>query len=235
MLRRYAGKQAQDLLHLVREAPKDVRLGQQLGRRLEMLVVPQRSLTKENYAIVKPLWMQKVYFQLISPMLQTAIGSNAEVEDASVKANYSTGVLLMVKHMNFAIYEDDADKILRISIAIAQSNPNGTDTKAALDVLKNILVEAPEKGQGHLRSIINICVASFSAKPDSGAGDFEVQAGCGKLALEIIGGLPRLFESRHLVSQGPQVQRALNLACGHRVRDLRKTARLARAAWVDLK
>lgn len=235
MLRRYSGKEAKELLEIVKTSPKDPKIGSELGRRLEMIVAPQQPLSKENYAIVKPLWLQRVYFQLVSPMLEAANGQDAQVQDQQIKANFGTGVLLMVKHMNFTIYEADSDKILRIAIASAQKNEIGPDTKAALDVLKNTLIEAPEKGKDHLRSIIKICVAVFSTQPSATTIDAEVEGGCGKLALEITGGLPRMYESRHLIPHVPQVQRELTLACGHRVRNLRKTARLARAAWADLK
>ncbi|KAH8686920.1 Dos2-interacting transcription regulator of RNA-Pol-II-domain-containing protein [Ilyonectria robusta] len=248
MMRRYMGKEAKGIVQLFREAPKDAQIGHHFGRQLEMIVAPQQPLTKENYAIVKPLWMQKVYFELVSPMLQVAVGADPEVQDQLTKTNFGIGVLLMVKHMNFPIYEADADKILRISLAVAQNIGVGPDAKAALDVLKNILVEAPEKGKDHIRSIIKICTNVFSnksastQKPDwlpegyvPATTDAQTQAGCGKLALEITGGLPRMFESQHLLPHASQVERELTLACGHRVRDLRRTARLARAAWTELK
>ncbi|KAM0436000.1 hypothetical protein ACHAPT_002892 [Fusarium lateritium] len=235
MVRRYSGKEAKGLLQLIKNSPKDPKLGSELARRLEVIVVPQQPLTKENYAIVKPLWVQKVYFELVSPMLQAATGQDAEVQDQQVKASYSTGVLLLVKHMNFPIYEADADKILRISIAVAQNSDIGPETKAALDVLKNTLVEAPEKGKGHLRSIIKICTRVFSHKTSAASVDPETEGACGKLALEIVGGLPRMYESQHLLPHAPQVQRELTLVCGHGVREVRKTARLARVAWADLK
>ncbi|KAF4983290.1 hypothetical protein FZEAL_1275 [Fusarium zealandicum] len=234
MVRRYAGKEAKGLLQLIRESPKDPKIGSELARRLEMIVAPQQPLTKEKYAIVKPLWVQKVYFELVSPMLQAATGQDAEVQEQQIKASFSTGVLLMVKHMNFPIYEADATKILRISIAVAQSSGVGPETKAALDVLKNTLVESPDKGKDHLRSIIKICTGVFAHK-SSAAADLETEGACGKLALEILGGLPRMYESQHLMPHAPQVQRELTHSCGHRVREVRKTARLARAAWTDLK
>jgi DNA repair/transcription protein MET18/MMS19 len=248
MMRRYIGKEAKGLVQLLKDAPRDAKIGHLLARQLEMIAAPQQPLTKENYATVKPLWMQKVYFELVNPMLQAAVGADPEVQDQLIKTNYSVGVLLVVKHMNFPIYEADADKILRISIAVAQNITTGPDAKAALDVLKNILVDAPERAQGHLRSIIKICIGVFSSKlgsarrPDWLPEDYiptdsdpVVEAGRGKLALEIAGALPRMFDSQHLLPHAPQVQRELTLACGHRVRDLRRTARLARAAWAELK
>ncbi|KAF4453434.1 DNA repair/transcription protein mms19 [Fusarium austroafricanum] len=235
MVRRYSGKEAKALLDVVKESPKDPKIGAELSRRLEMVVAPQQPLTKECYAIVKPLWTQKVYFQLVSPMLQAATGKDTEVQDQQAKASYSTAVLLMVKHMNFPIYEADADSILRISIAVAQNSGIGLETKAALDVIKNTLTEAPEKGKGHIRSIIKICSSVFSHKSSSISDDVETEGACGKLALEIVGSLPQTYDSQHLVPHAPQVQRQLTLVCGHRVREVRKTARLARAAWADLK
>ncbi|KAH6890562.1 Dos2-interacting transcription regulator of RNA-Pol-II-domain-containing protein [Thelonectria olida] len=248
MMRRYIGKEAKGLVQLLRDAPRDAKIGHRLARQLEMIAVPQQPLTKENYATVKPLWMQKVYFDLVSPMLQAAVGADPDVQDQLIKTNYSVGVLLVAKHMNFPIYEADADKILRISISVAQNITAGPDASAALDVLKNILVDAPERGKGHLRSIIKICIGVFSSKPSSTkrpdwlpedytptVSDPVVEAGRGKLALEIAGALPRMFDSQHLLPHASQVQRELTLACGHGVRDLRRTARLARAAWAELK
>jgi DNA repair/transcription protein MET18/MMS19 len=165
-----------------------------------------------------------------------------------MRTNFSLSVLLMVKHLNFSIYEQDADKILRIAIAIAQNLGTGSDAMAALQVIRNILVEASEQAQDHLRSLIKICTGIFtnrgpaSNRPDWLPAEYgaaipnsEVQAGCGKIALEIVGGLPRMFEPRHLLAYEPQVQRDLSTACGHRVRELRSTARLARGAWTDVK
>ena len=249
ILRRYAGKPAKGLIQLLKEAPKDPKIGQHLARRLEMIVVPQKPLTKENYAVVKPLWMQKVYFELVNPLLQTAIGANPDVQDPLIKTNFSIAVLLMVKHMGFPIYEADADKIFRVAIGIAQNIGAGSDVRAALEVLKNTLVEAPEKGQDHTRSIINICVASFSSiqatprkRPEwlpadyvSGTNHAETQAGCGKMSLEIIGGLPKMFESSQLVPHARQVERELTIACGHQMRDLRRSARLARQGWAEFR
>ncbi|RGP72549.1 DNA repair transcription mms19 [Fusarium sporotrichioides] len=235
MVRRYSGKEAKTLLDVVKDSPQDLQSGAELARRLEMIVAPQQALMKENYAIVKPLWTQKVFFQLVNPMLQAATGKDTDVQDQQVKASYSTSVLLMVKHMSFAIYEADADSILRISIAVAQSSGVGPETKAALDVIKNILAEAPEKGKGHIRSIIKICSSVFSHTPKSATDSVDTGGACGKLALEIVGSLPRTYDSQHLTPHAPQVQRQLTLVCGHRVREVRKTARLARAAWADLK
>jgi DNA repair/transcription protein MET18/MMS19 len=248
LLRRYSGAKVQPLVQLLRTAPNDTRSGYQLARGLEIIVAPQRFLTKENFAVVRLLWLQKVYVELIKPLLDAALGNDPNVSDPLVRTNFSIAVLLMVKHLNFSIYEQDAPKIMRIAIGIAQNLGTGSDGMAALQVIKNILIEASEQAQDHLRSLVNICTRIFtnrepaSTRPDWLPAEYgvsvpslEIQAGCGKIALEIVGGLPRMFEPQHLLAYEPQVQRDLSTACGHRVRELRSTARLARGAWADVK
>lgn len=249
MLRRYSGKEADGILQILREAPNHPVVGLHLARRLEMLVAPQGFLAKDSYAVIKPLWVQKVYMQLVKPLLQSALGSPTETQDPQTKTNFSIGVLLMVKHMNFSIYEEDVAKILRVCISVAQNLGAGPDTMAALDVLKMVLAESPDKAQDQLRSLISICLSCFSRNPASKPKrpewltaeyftknkDAEAEAGCGRVALEVMAALPRLFESRHLLSSGPRVERELSFACGHPVRELRRLARLARGAWAEVK
>jgi DNA repair/transcription protein MET18/MMS19 len=219
-----------------------------------MIAVPHDALTKDKYAVVKPLWMQKVYFELVKPLLLAATGADPGVEDQLIKTNFSVGVLALIKHMSFSIYEDDADKVLLVCISVAQNIGGGSDLEAAVRVMKHIIAEASDKAQDHLRSIIFICIEAFSSRRTStssssakeppawlpsdyaaAGSDAEVQGACGKLGLDIVGGLPKIFESRYLVPFAPQVQRELTAACGHKMRDVRRSARLARAAWVDLK
>lgn len=249
LLRRYSGAKVHPLLQLLQTAPNDSRSGYHLARGLEIIVAPQGCLTKDNFAVVRLLWLQKIYVALVQPLLSAALGSDASVTDPLIKTNFSVAALLIVKHMSFPIYEADADKILRIAIGILQNLGTGPDGLAALQVIKDILVEASDKAQDHIRSLVKICTGVFTnnetssrARPEWLPADYgtvtsgpEVQAGCGKLALEIVGGLPRMFEPRHLLAFEPQVQRDLSTACGHRVRELRNTARLARAAWADVK
>ncbi|KAG5952741.1 hypothetical protein E4U53_000011 [Claviceps sorghi] len=249
LLRRYGGAKVLPLLQLLRTAPDSSHSGYRLARGLEIIVAPQRYLTRESFAVVRLLWLQKLYVALIQPLLDAAVGNDAAITDPLIRTNFSIAVLFMVKHMSFSIYEADADKVLRIAIATLQNLGPGPDGLAALQVIKDILVEASDKAQDHVRSLVKMCTVIFTnetspstARPEwlpagygGGLGSLQVQAGCGKLALEIVGGLPRMFEPRHLLALEPQVQRHLSTACGHRVRELRSTARLARGAWADVK
>ncbi|KAG6010824.1 hypothetical protein E4U21_004212 [Claviceps maximensis] len=246
LFRRYSGAKCLSLIQLLQTAPSNSCSGYRLARGLELIVAPQRFLTKESFAIVRLLWLQKLHVALIQPLLDVALGNDATITDPLIKTNFSIAVLFMVKHTSYSIYEADADKILRIAIATLQNLGSGPDGLAALQVIKDILVEASDKAQDHIRSLVKMCTVIFTNKPSrsrawlpadygAGLGSPQVQAGCGKLALEIVGGLPRMFEPRYLLPFEPQVQRDLSTACGHSVRDLRSTARLARGAWADVK
>lgn len=248
MLRRGSGKEARQLVELLRQGPLNPAIGHHLGRRFEMLVAPQSYLTKENYAVVKPLWLQKVYFELVKPMLQKADGSESEIVEP-VKTNHGIAVLSMLKHMDFSIFEDDATSVIRVCILIAQNTGVGPDTQKALEILRGILPEASEKLKSHLQSLVKICVQSFSGNTreatkradwlpsdyDTLAQDPRATASCGKLSLDILGAMPQIFDGSDLSSFAPRVGRELTVACGHQVRDVRKSARLARTAWTNLK
>lgn len=249
LVRRPSGTQARGLIQRLRDVPKNATAGHLLARRLEMLVAPQKFLSKDSFAIVKPLWTQKIYFELVKPMLEMTTSQDAEVESQLIKTNFRIGVLSMVRHMPFSIWEDDSAEILRASMALSQNLGPGPDTLPALEILKTILAESSDKAQDYIKSLINIALPCFSAKaalaqkrPDWLPSGYvpakihpDIEAECGKLALEVVGALPRLFESRYVVPFVPQVRRELSLACGHPVRDLRRLARIARAAWTEIK
>lgn len=247
MFRRYSGKQAHGLLKMLREAPTIPAVGQHMARRLETVVAPQKMLTKDEFAIVKPLWMQKMFIELAKPLVSIALGRDSSVTDRVTKTNCSIAVLLLVKHMSFSVYEEDAEDILRIAITVAQTIGTGPDARAALDGIRNILAEAPEKGEQHMASIVSICVNSFSQKPHTPPAwlpaDYltapkrvleESRVASGKTALEIMAALPKMFESRHLLPLTARVERELTLACGNAIRELRKSARAARQAWKEM-
>ncbi|PHH62380.1 hypothetical protein CDD81_7176 [Ophiocordyceps australis] len=163
-----------------------------------LAVILEASVTNSAGFIQGPLWMQKLYVDLVKPMISKA----SEAKESIIRNNYGVAILHMVKYMAFPIYEDDISN----------------DTLAALDVLRTTMLEMPQAEQDHLRSIVNICITIFSQPQQR--GDTRVLSKCATLALEIVGHLPR---------------RGLAFACGHNVREVRSTARMARAAWFDMK
>lgn len=242
--RRYTGAKIQPLVSLIRDIPRNPIIGFSLARRLEVIMAPQRFLTKDDFAVVRPLWTQKLYFELVKPLLEGA--TDRELEPL-VRSSCGVAVLVAVRHTSLSIYEEDLDKILRVAIATSQNLGTGLDTLAALTVIKSVLGEAPEKAEDHIRSLITICNNSFAsataaqARPEwlpasvqSARISPAVSAQAGKLSLEILSGLPRLFESRHLLSFVGDVDRQLSIACGNRSRDVRTAARTARTAWSEV-
>lgn len=242
LARRSTGQRTRALLELLQRAPQDVTAGYRLTRGLELVVAPQTFLTDSVGSVQRPLWMQKVYVDLVKPMMAAASRTSSVDEPSrrSTQINYGIAVLSMVKHMRFTVYEEDTAAIIRISISTAQHLGVGPDTRAALEVITCVLGEAPDAVQDHLGSLVSICIGLFSDEPPTNSqtdeeDDDESRVGCAKLALEMIGRLPQTLEPRHLFAHAPAVRRHLASACGHRVRELRRLARVARATWADLK
>ncbi|KOS19034.1 MMS19 nucleotide excision repair protein -like protein [Escovopsis weberi] len=251
LLRRYGGKSAKVLVEALGEAPNDAVIGHHLARRLEMTVAPQQVLTKEEHAVVKPIWLQRVYVELVKPMVPKALSASA-AEDRIVRTNFGIAVLLMVKHLPFSVYEEHAGQILRIAISAAQTLGPGAETLAALQVFKGMLAASPETAQAHLHSLVHVCIACLTdgtapgsrarARPEwmpegylPARNRAAVGAGCQKLALEILAALPIIYEPERLLSFGPKVRKELCIACGHSVRELRGKARDGCTAWADVK
>ncbi|RDA93845.1 hypothetical protein CP533_6391 [Ophiocordyceps camponoti-saundersi (nom. inval.)] len=236
LARRSTGHRTRGLLELLRRAPDDPTVGYRLGRGLELVVAPQTFLAD---SVQRPLWMQKVYVDLVKPMLDA--GASVPSLEPTQTNNYSVAVLFMIKHMRFPVFEADAGGILRIAISTAQKSGIGPDTRAALQVIDSVLSEAPEAVQPHLGSLIAICTNTFSeetlaksSRTDDEEDTEEVQTDCVKLALELLCSLTQALEARHLLTHEPALRRQLAAACGHRVRELRKLARCARVAWAGL-
>ncbi|KAH6604323.1 hypothetical protein Trco_007769 [Trichoderma cornu-damae] len=249
LIRRPGGAQARSLIQRLRDAPENATAGHLLARRLEMLVAPQKFLSKDSFAIANPLWTQKIYFELVKPMLEMATSQDAEARSHILRTHFRIGVLSMVKHMPFSIWEDDCAEILRAAMASQQNLGPGPDALPALEILKIILRESPDKAQGHIKSLIDVSLPCFSSKaalerkrpnwlppyyacPPKMQPDTEVD--CGRLALEVVGALPRLFDAKYVVPFVPKVRRELSLACGHPVRDVRRLARAAHVAWTEI-
>ena len=248
LVRRATGSQANSILEVLRDVPKVDRDGPYLSRRLEMVVQPRKSLKKEEYAILKPLWLQRVYVKLVQPMIQIAVAPTKPEHDNLIKFNYSLAVIGMAKHMEYVVFEQDVEQVLRVSIIVLQILQSGPDVEAALKIMSVIISEAPERAQSYLISIIKICINIFANRRTQQAdpewlpaeyvkpterGDL-IDARCAEHALGIIGRLPLLFEHRHLSPCASILERELSLALGHGVRQVRETARIARKAWRDM-
>ncbi|KAF9876473.1 DNA repair transcription protein [Colletotrichum karsti] len=248
VLRRYTGNAFKKVLLAIQRGPANKETGHTLARNLEIVFAPYDSLRKEYFGQVKPLWLQRAYFELVKPMLAKAwpAGSNSP-EDMLVAANYSIAVLAAVKHIPFAIYEDDTEDLVRLILCAVRYLPSGGDVQAGLRVLEEIAHNSPDRIKPFLKSIIEACISIFtrgdsqtenSSWMPAGYMPFDhsnvAQAQCRCLVIRVLGLLPPQFEHRHLLDSASQVRRMLSQASGDRVREVRKAALVARQAWAEV-
>ncbi|KAJ0377374.1 hypothetical protein COL26b_004325 [Colletotrichum chrysophilum] len=249
VLRRYTGNAFKQVLSAIQLGPANKETGHILARNFEIIFSPYGCLAKEYYGQAKPLWLQRAYFELIKPMLAKAwpAGSNSS-EDMLVAANYSIAVLAAVKHLPFNIYEDDTEDLVRLVLCAVRYLPSGGDVQAGLKVLEEIAQRSPERIKPFLKSIIEACISIYtrggsqsedSAWMPAGYMPFDhsdiSQAQCRYLVVRLLGLLPPQFEDRHLLDSAAHVRRVLSQSSGDRVREVRKAALVARAAWAEVK
>lgn len=249
VLRRYTGNSLKQVLGAIQEGPANKKIGHILARNLEIVFAPYESLKKEFFGVVKPLWLQRAYFELVKPMLAKAwpAGSNSP-EDMLIAANYSIAVLAAVKHIPFEIYEDDTEDLVRLILCAIRYLPSGGDVYAGLRVLEEITRKSPNRVKPFLKSVIEACVSIFTRDPSQtqessswmpvGYIPFDhsniTQAQCRCLVVRLLGLVPPQFEHRHLLDSASFVRRMLSQASGDRVREVRKAALVARASWADI-
>ncbi|KAJ2966306.1 hypothetical protein NQ176_g10211 [Zarea fungicola] len=103
LLRRYTGQQTSRLIELIRDSPKNKVIGYRIARRLELVTAPQSFLSKDAYAVVRPLWMQKLYMQMAQPMLECALSTSQFPDNKLANTSFGLGVLMLVKHMPYSV------------------------------------------------------------------------------------------------------------------------------------
>ncbi|KAL0936472.1 DNA repair transcription protein [Colletotrichum truncatum] len=249
VLRRYTGNAFKQVLSAIQQGPANRETGHILARNLEIVFAPYESLKRDYFGQVKSLWLQRAYFELVKPMLAKAwpAGSNSP-EDTLIAANYSIAVLAAVKHIPFAIYEDDTEDLVRLILCAIRYLPSGGDVQAGLQVLEQIAQKSPDRIKPFLKSVIDACMSictrggsrtsDDSSWMPAGYMPFDHssihQAQCRCLVIRLLGLLPPQFEHRHLLDSASHVRRMLSQASGDRVREVRKAALVARAAWAEI-
>lgn len=240
-LRRYTGSSLAQIFSSLLQGPANAEHGHVLARDFDVLFRPHACLRKDLNASLKPLWSQKAYVNLVKPMLPLAWPKRQGSE--ATCANYSIAVLSSVRHMDYGVYADDAQDLIRLVLCVLRNLPAGADVEAGLRVLETIARESPEVLEPFLKSIIDACEAlvTGSGMPDVSyvpggyptAGP-KVQARCRDLAVMLLGHLPGRFEHSKLRPAAPRVGRLLAVACGDGVRRVRRTALTAKVAWADV-
>ncbi|KAK1982427.1 Dos2-interacting transcription regulator of RNA-Pol-II-domain-containing protein [Colletotrichum cereale] len=249
VLRRYSGSSLRQLLATIQQGPSNKKIGHILGRNLESIFGGLEILKKEYYGQIRPLWVQRAYFEMIKPMLAKAwpAGSNSR-DDMLVAANYSIAVLAAVKYIQYPVYEDDTEDLIRLILCAIRYLPATKDVAAALSVLQHVTENSPKRVQPFLKSIIEACMSVFNRNgTQAGEDSAWMPAGyiqfdhsglwrsqCRCQVVRIIGLLPVQFEHRHLLDSASQAKRLLAQASGDRVRNVREAALTARARWDEV-
>ncbi|OHW92482.1 DNA repair transcription protein [Colletotrichum incanum] len=249
ILRRYSGNSLRQLLATIQQGPSNKKIGHMLGRNFETIFGGLEILKKECYGQIRPLWAQRAYFEIIKPMLAKAwpAGSNSR-DDMLIAANYSIAVLAAVKHIQYPVYEDDTEDLIRLILCTIRYLPATKDVAAALNVLQHITENSPKRVQPFLKSVIEACMSIFN-KDGTQAGEDNAwmpagyvpfdhsglwRSQCRCQVVRIIGLLPVQFEHRHLLDSASQAKRLLAQASGDRVRNVREAALTARARWDEV-
>ncbi|CRK26929.1 hypothetical protein BN1708_000715 [Verticillium longisporum] len=245
ILRKYKGGYLGKVIAGIIKGPADQKIGHVLARRVGLLFRDQGCLQKEyNPKLFSPLWRQRAYVEIIKPMLAKAwgIGTNSQ-DNTLITANYSIAVLSATQWLDYTVYEEDADDLIRLIICVAHNIGAGPDLEAGLTVLLRICSSAPDKVKPFAKSVIRECSAVLEGKGESRTEDW-MPAGfhqldptgrsskqSRRLAVKLLGALPAYCERGDLLSAASAVRRSLARASGDSVREIRRAALEARAAW----
>ena len=240
-LRRYTGSPLARIFSSLLQGPANTEHGHVLARDFDIIFRPHACLRKDLNASVKPLWSQKAYINLVRPMIPLS-WPKLDGSEATC-ANYSVAVLSSVRHLDYGVYADDAQDLIRLVLCVLRNLPTGVDVEAGLRVLETVARESPEALEPFLKSVIDVCeaIVSGTEAPDVSwmpggyppAGP-KVQAKCRDLAVMLLGYLPGRFQHGKLRSAAPRVGRLLAVACGDGVRKVRRSALTAKLAWADV-
>ncbi|KAK0628465.1 Dos2-interacting transcription regulator of RNA-Pol-II-domain-containing protein [Bombardia bombarda] len=232
--------------------------GELVARSMGILVKDNNLLSEENHAVVKRLYKQWAYSQLVRPLYKLALPTGKEA-DVWATNRYTAAILAVVSNCPFKVYEEDVEVLTRLLIATLGGNriTAGLSKQAArmqvasaLEILVQILANEPESLKGHLKAVIGgamnvhqeasldtreVDESSFkyTIKP-TGAGADLYAVSCRKLTLQLLGLIPSKFEERHLLPYALQLKRMLATASGDPVREVRKVALLARGGWAKV-
>jgi DNA repair/transcription protein MET18/MMS19 len=238
-----AARQDKNVLNLVpalhQAAASQHANGEIVAKSMGLIVKDNDLLSSENHAVVKRFYKQWAYSHLAKPLLQDA---QPAAKDTHAATRYRVVILSVISNCPFTVYQDDLEPLIRLLIT-ALTNRTGlssevawTQVVSALEILVAILSNEPDALKGHLREIIGGATKVYQecSQKDTTATQPATRNTCRKLALQVLGAIPTMFEERHVLRFSPPTQRMLAVACGDPVRKVREVARKARANWAKL-
>lgn len=256
ILRRYTGRELGGILKSIFAAVSDPKVGPRFARKIgEVFEANMESLRKEDHAIIKPLWKQRTYVELLQPMLSLSWPTNNDslgnLDEKLVAGTYSLAVIRAVSQMEFAVYENDAEQLIRIIICFYRNLPFCEDVLYALRILETIVSKVPDATRPFLKSIIEVCMDAVTTKTDQEIDnaiqkrawmprdfvlhDRKSESDNGDAIRKVALGILHVIRDKHdtglLREHAASVNRGLSLASGNHSREVRKLAMSARIVW----
>lgn len=231
-----------NLATLISALPASVgHAGDSMARCLEDLVSCKERLEPENHAVIKPLYQQWVYVHFGGSKLQSSFPITQSKTEGVVQA---ITVVRLLKHMDFRVYEQDLDKVVRIAIAGVSSFHNSGDIEAALDVLREILKRSPETMKEQIKAVMSGAIKVLKCDPKqlpSAGSEIPARflregspARCRDVVLLLLKDLAQSFDEGLLGQYSASMSRVLGDACGDPVREVRQSALAARRSWARI-
>ncbi|TLD23340.1 hypothetical protein PspLS_07662 [Pyricularia sp. CBS 133598] len=218
--------------------------GQQMAPRLEALLAAKNQLSVQNHAILRPLSEQWVYISVVKPKLEQSFPITQDRTQGIVN---TIAVVHVMKHMDFAVYAEDTDRIMRILIASVSSPRNLADVEAALQVLRQILANKPDALKDQLKAVVAGAISTVSSGLEQHSDQQTTPAEtsaltvnssnpalCRRLSLQLLQELAEKLDEQLLRQYKAQISRVLATACGDPVREVRQSAMSARNSWARL-
>lgn len=230
---------------------------QQMARILSGLLVPDRTLSTDDHAIVKSIYKQWVYGQTVKALLPLAFPRKAvaATDDETAAARlastvHTIAILALVRGMPFSVYEDDIaptgsssssstsgeSSLVRVLVAAATTLvPQWGDVAVALRVLSAILTaNRADAVRSHLKTVVDASIRVFALGASTSSSSPPAPPASRKEALSLVSKLPAHYEEGLLLPYEPRLARALAAACDDRVREIREVAQQARESWTKV-
>ena len=235
-------KNVVELIPILQQAAASPQVnGEAVAQSLGILVKANELLTPESHAVVRRFYKQWAYTHLVKPLYELA---RPTAENSLAATRYSLAILSVVSNCQFTIYQDDLEPLIRLLVTALKSRSKISEEAAqshvisALEILVEIILNDSGALKGYVKEIVrgttNVYQQSMPKKTLAQPVKPAILTQSRKLALQVLGAIPKTFEERYTLQYAPPTQRMLAMACGDPVRKVREAARSARANWAKV-
>ncbi|KAK3990275.1 MMS19 nucleotide excision repair protein [Cladorrhinum sp. PSN332] len=235
-------KNVTDLIPILHQAAASPQAnGETVAQSLGILVKANELLTPESHAVVRRFYKQWAYSHLAKPLYERA---RPTADNSLAATRYSVIILSVVSNCPFTVYQDDLEPLIRLLVTALASRGNISEEVAqaqvisALEILVEIILSDSEALRGYVKEIVSGTTKVYQESIPKKAFGQQVSPATlitsRKLALQVLGAIPKTFEERYTLPYAPPTQRMLSMACGDPARKVREAARSARANWAKV-